>query len=694
MAEENDVVTRVVEQRMESLRWYQENYYDEFAEVYRALKCKTSPFMVKNSAGAMVEDKTRTNVAMPDIAVAVRRGTARLTANPPQINYICRDQTVAAKLTSWSYMQFDRSEEAPVEKLHIQQAKTFGFSVTKTLWREVETQQPRRYLRANLTDRAQFMKLNGAESKEITAAVAQLGATRSPNEIADDIRKNGTELKTTVPVCRYSGPATKFVFIGDFFVEPGFHPHGTKPAWEIEQYTENEAFLEKWQKQTYTDADGKEIPVFDKQACNDMLADDTGKSDPLTSMNGESLRERLFSVSGVSTPNLRSNAKLLQSKRFLVYECHEMRKDGQMWITWVGNEKHLLGEMPYPWDLQGRSCYTHLVLLPDLIMGIGDSTPRLGRFLYRLHNAAVGQRTDLISNILRRPVFVSDRESLPEPIERAQFRIYQVKNPGDIKFGVEAEVPASAWNTETQIMKMFGMLDPNVTNMETGTDLTPGVGRTATAATLSQKSSDSMLTYELDGYNIYLRDLCEKKLWMLQQTLEDEIELPARYLQTNGDTQQTDAAGATLTWQEIQENIDVEPEVGSTLSVDDEFRRMNLQNAYQLAIGAPTVWNVTEVAKAYAKTIRGVDPSKLVLPPAPPPQPQPKISIALTGKIEDVFTASEQDQLKQEIGITPDTTQSQMKEKLHTVTEAGKAADAAGKIAEPAVAPTGATRGA
>lgn len=699
-----DHVTRIKEQRLESLRWLQENYYDEFAEVYRAVKCRTEPIMVKNSAGKMVEDRTRTNVAMPDIAVAVRRGTARLTANPPQINYICANQTVSNKLTSWSYMQFDRSEEGPVQKLHIQQAKTFGFSATKSFWKTCEPMQTRRFQRSKLTDRAAKMKLLGSKKDDIDAAVTESGTMLSQDEIQADIQKNGPELVAKVPVRKYDGPATKFIFIGDYFPEPGFHPQGLKPAWEIEQYTENEAWLKRWKDETYIDDSGAEVPVFDPDAVKAMLETDSPQPDPAITTAGDSLRERLFAVSGITTPNLRRNPKLVSSKRFLVYECHEM-VDGQMWIFWVGNENHLLGKMPYPWDLQGRSCYTQLVLLPDLIMGIGDSTPRLGRFLYRLHNAAVGQRTDLISNILRRNVFVQERETLPEPIERAGMRITYMKNVNDIKFQEEAEVPASAWTTESQVLKMFGMLDPNVTNTETGSDLTPGVGRTATAATLSAKSSDAMLQYELDGYNQYLRDLSEKKLWMLQQSMEEDITLPARYRQVGGgasavpiagvsldavDTQQPPSDdGSVLSPWDIQQNIDVEPEVGSTLSVDDEFRRMNAQNMYQLAVGSPTVWNVPECAKEYAKTIRGVDPAKVVLPPMPPPKPEPKISIAFTGKLEDMLTASQKEALVESFGLPADPQQMAVKDALGTISNSKDAVDAAGKLAEPAVMPPG-----
>lgn len=695
----DDDASLVCERRRESLQWLNENYYDEFTEVYRAAKCRTKAIMVKNSSGKEVEDKTRTNVAMPDMAVMIRRGTARLTAQPPQINYTCQNQDVADKLTTWSYMQYDRSEEAPVQSLHIQQAKTFGFSVTKSFWNCIEMNQTRRFRRADLVDRAKAMKLKGSSDDEIQAAVTALGPQMSAQEIQQDIMSNGPELKTKVPVKRYEGPATKFVFIGDHFPEPGFKNLDQDCSWQVEQYFENETWIKYWLEQTYTDENGKEVPVFDKKVAADVVSD-TSANETVMREPIEGLRQQFWAATGQSDPALRRQPRLVNGKRFLIYECHEMI-DGEMWIMWVANEKYLLGKMPYPWNLNGRSAYTSLVLLPDLISGIGDSTPRLGRFLYRMHNAAVGQRTDLISNILRRSVFVQGPDTLSDPIERAQFRVYTVKNIKDIQIPQEAEVPASAWETENQILKMMGLLDPNLTNQESGSNLNPGTGKTATAATLAQKSSDAMLSYEIANYNTYLRSLCEKKLWMLQQTLQDPITMPNKYQRTTGlsmgenfahtqDTQngsftpsELQKQGITLDPMEIQDDIEVEPEVGSTLSVDDEFKRMNAQNMYQLAVSAPTIWNVREAALEYAKTIRGVDPKKVVLPIPQPTPPEPKLAVSMVIKFDDL-PADVKSQMLSAVGLTPAAGDFAAQDAMKAVTAAGDAADAAGKMLETA----------
>jgi hypothetical protein len=126
--------------------------------------------------------------------------------------------------------------------------------------------------------------------------------------------------------------------------------------------------------------------------------------------------------------------------------------------------------------------------------------------------------------------------------------------------------------------------------------------------------------------------------------------------------------------------------VGATLSQDDEFHRMAWERLYQLAEQDPTVWNKTEVAKGYAQTIRGADATKLINPPTPPPPPPPKVTLSVVAKYESL-PADVQISMLQGVGmqISPAAQQEmQHADTLKAVTEMGAAADAAGKLAEPA----------
>ena len=137
---------------------------------------------------------------------------------------------------------------------------------------------------------------------------------------------------------------------------------------------------------------------------------------------------------------------------------------------------------------------------------------------------------------------------------------------------------------------------------------------------------------------------------------------------------------------EVQEDISIEPSVGATLSQDDEFHRMAWERLYQLAEQNPTIWNRTEVAKGYAQTIRGADATKLINPPTPPPPPPPKVSLAITAKFESLPAGVQTKILSgQGLQLTPeDEAEMQHADTLKSVKELGDAADAAGKLAEPA----------
>src|SRR6266567_8688133 len=113
------LVADILDRRNESRRYMQINFWDQWEDVYRATKCRTKPIMTKDKSGNEVEDTTRTNVAMPELSLIARRKTARMTANPPQINYTVSQegqeggqQDLADRLTAWSYQQFDKSGEA------------------------------------------------------------------------------------------------------------------------------------------------------------------------------------------------------------------------------------------------------------------------------------------------------------------------------------------------------------------------------------------------------------------------------------------------------------------------------------------------------------------------------------------------------------------------------------------------------
>ena len=680
-----------------SALWLQDNFYGEWTEVMRASKCLTKPIFVRGKNGRMIEDRTRTNVAMPDISRIIRQNTARLTVNPPQLNYLCSDPAVAAKLSTWRYQQFDRSGEATVRRKHIQQEETFGWSVTKSFWDKITAEKSYRHpamikgpdgqdtMNLNAWTRANVMEAQGASPDEIQGAVQQMGPGLSPQEHAMAMSKLGDELVISEDVTRHEGPRVKWVFIGDFFPEPGFE--NLHNGWMVEQYVENDTWLEDMLTKTYEDEDGNDVPIFDKKACGELADDDPSVAATLTRRVND-FRRQIREVLGKTDPQqYQDQSNLIRGRRFHIYESHE-RIDGKWWINWVGNDKIALGKMPYQHDLEGMSYYTPFAGLPDLMVGIGDSTPRLMRFLYNLHNAAVAQAIDLNNQILRRTVLRTKDADMPdEAVERAFYRILDVKRISDFQVVQEPDIPAGAFQVQGMIKSEQASLEPSLFSTDSGTSGSPMAGKTATTGVLAQRSNDALLQFKIDQLALYDRELGYKELWMFQQEQQGPVKLHKRHAKTEAiETIFGESSVVELSPYEVQEDISIEPAVGATLSQDDEFHRMAWERLYQLAEQDPTVWNKTEVAKGYAQTIRGADATKLINPPTPAPPPPPKVTLSVVAKYESL-PADVQISMLQGVGmqISPAAQQEmQHADTLKAVTEMGAAADASGKLAEPA----------
>jgi hypothetical protein len=88
---------------------------------------------------------------------------------------------------------------------------------------------------------------------------------------------------------------------------------------------------------------------------------------------------------------------------------------------------------------------------------------------------------------------------------------------------------------------------------------------------------------------------------------------------------------------EIQEDIEVEPEAGAILAVDDEINKQAAQEFFIVASQNPDVIDKHYAAEVYIKTIPGIDVNKAILPkPTGPPPIQPRLNIGINFKGEDL----------------------------------------------------------
>jgi hypothetical protein len=676
----------ILQRFKESQKFMQDNFWDEFADVYRAVKCRTKPIMVKDKSGKMVEDKNRTNVCMPEMSLIVRRKTARLTANPPHLNYLVPGDDpdmLAERLTARAYYEYDKSGESVEFKRGIQQGNTFGFNYWKTFRDTISVERQMRYMREKLTDRRDLMRAMGAPEEEIQAVPE--GTVVPANEIAQAIEEFGPELRAALPMVQYEGPVSKCCFIGDILLEPGCLNLNASD-YVLEGYNQTILWLKDMAKKTYKDPETlQDVQVFDPKKFDELL----GKDSKLP-------QDRLFDLQrqlrdAIQQNNPRLDKRLLPGKRFEIMEYHSADKYGRLWIEYVGNDSVYLGRQPYPFDLGTKWAYTEFVPWPDLIGAIGDSSPRLLRFLHAMHNAAVGQRNDLISQVLRRTYWMEHANAVPtEVIDRVFGRVIISKErPVPLE---EGDVPTSAWQSEAQILSRMQAAEPAMGGVEAeGTDFNPQSGKTATTALLQAKSSDALTQAEIENLNTAIKEMGEKKLEIHRQLADKPITAPNRkkYVK-NADLSKFlgDQKMIEIGWHEIQDpGIEVEPEAGSTLAVDDDFKRQSVLQLYQMAEQDPVLWNKRYAATKLAQMTRGIDVSQALNPEQPPQAAGPKVGVNISVPF-DKLQPDTQNAILQIVGL-PQSNDAIAKGQLDAIIHTGKAANAATDLSSPAHPPAG-----
>lgn len=697
-------VSEVIDRRNESRKYMQQNYWDEWEQVYRFSKCLTEKQMKTDSQGNQVEDKSRTNVCYPTTSLSIRRSVARLTANHPQINYTSPEGNadVEQKLTAWAYQQFDKSGEAQQHRRMVHTGETFGWSVSKLSWDTVEVDRTfQKYFvgrdeKVQYRDRAGLMRMQGAPDDEIDDSVKQNGPDLSDDEVSQAIAEHGNAVKIPSQLKKYEGPTSRNIFIGDIFIEPGCQTLD-ESAWAVENYSEGQQFLKKMMSKKYIDPETQQqLPVFDKKACQELM--DIGTWSPNQgSQQPYDLKTR-FRTAVLNQQVPLFPTKLIPGKRFDILEQHAKDDKGQMWIQWIGNEKVFLGKMPYPWEFYGKYVYTEFVPLFDIISAIGDSIPRLHRFLQTLLNVTANQRKDLIRNLIKPLILQKAGEDVPdEQIERTFYRLLLVKDLksfapflGDNSAALAAGARGSV-EEESQLMRHWGMSDPSINNTESGSSDNPQAGKTATTAVLAAKASDALTQYKLDSLAFYLKESGTKKLWMLQQQqreINEPYDIEAKYtgkvealMSRFGGTAQK----VCLYPDEVQEDFGVEPEAMSMLSADDDMRRQAAMNMLQASAQMPGVFDPYYVGRFFAGTIRGVDPDKAVPPPQPPPPVPPKVNIAVAVKWPELPSKAQAQMLTGAgVQITPEMQKElELQETMKGLVQTNQAADAADQLLAP-----------
>jgi hypothetical protein len=648
-----ELVSEVIEQRKASLRYFNSNFYTELAEIYRNVHARTKPLRFKDKEGNWQEDHDRTNVCVPDHFVMLRRGTARLTRNPPNLRVRGgpdndQGQANRDKIGAHLMFQWDRAEAQRAFKPTVSHAYGMGWGMGKVYYDEVSVIRRLRRLTTQLQPK-DFQNLANSNDPRIAATVQKLGPRLqdetpfSQDEQTMMIAEMGDEASLNVSTVRYKGPVLANVFPGDVFPEPGFRSI-SESGYVVENSIRDEDWLKYWTQQTSINPiTGESKPVFDEAASQKAL--DRAGSRTYLDEQELTLRRLMREEIEIADPTTSGKPIKAPRKRVMVDERHSIIA-GHLCIDFVGEESVYLGRLWYPWETYGRYQYCEMILIPDWLGGIGMSTLKVTRFLQQLRNARMNQTTDYVNNVLL--PFLLKRQGADQTaydlVRTAFARVLEVENLGDYKFEDLPQMPQSAWEDQAQYKQEMQQVDPTTVDFAPGTASAPGPGKFATTARLADKAADSVTADTLDQVNMFIRDVVEIELWMNQQAMDKPEKVPASYFQRidalSIKTQGAQARDIEITPMDIQEDYEVLPEAGSTLASDDEFKTNGLQSFWMLGQAHPDIVNLRAVATALARATPGIEPEQVILPPPPPTPPQPpaKLNISLAIKYDDLPT--------------------------------------------------------
>lgn len=633
--------SEIAAMKTSSREWMSENFYDQWTQVYRSYKCEREPARDPNDPSKV--DHTQSSIGMPDTWTVVRRKVARITAQIPNLRYRTEDKGVSQRV-SWKLMyDWDRGGVQRQQKKHVAQALLFGWSVRPWSWDVIEYQRTKR---VNPLDEA-----FGGEDKELVEEQYaehleryRAGGREAGDDYVDLIGDFGRgKNPPLVPVKyrfrKYEGPKTEFLFVGDCFPEPNFQSLQSS-GWFIVQRPRDKDWMDRVSKRYPTLMTG----------FNELVTNNPNGSNPEShhSVDNE-LRRNMLSVIGRTTDDTGADDNRQQrTKKWLITECHYPGQDGK--VAYIGEGDVWIGEIPYPYELEGKIAFSELVLIDDLLTGIGDSDARIIRGLQQLHDRQVMARDDMVDNLLKPFVSTTSQELFdnPDMVKRGKgFRLLppEVGSEGLKVIGEQAAM-ASAIDSlrETQAIQGYIQQATGESNVSMMANLDPQQGRTATGARLLAYNQD-ILTKDLnDAFALTgLSDDAEIMYLLNRSELSEPVSFDSApynrdYAAQANDENAEENRVVKVSPLDFQNDGEVAPEVGSTLADDDQSKVDRSGFLFQTANSRPDVFNVRKaaeellIAHGKGKELRDwMMPPPPPAPPAPPPQP-PRLNISFSAK--------------------------------------------------------------
>mgnify|MGYP001604644271 FL=1 len=619
----------------------EDNFYAQWKTVYKNYKSERD--VQKDPDGQ--SDFTQTSLGMPDTWAITRRGVARTTAQAPNLRFNARDQAIGDLISRTLMYQWDKGGVQRNQKRHVLQAFLFGWSVRPWHFSVDQYTRSKRIdpLRPDLDEATlkQIADTYGvpAESLADPVARAELLAEHS----------RGRLLPVKYKYVAYQGPRCDFLFVGDCYPEPNFQTLQSS-GWFIVERRRNREWIEKTVKR---------FPEF-KAGFEQLLRDKPhGSAEPVTRQGTADLREMLHSAIDRRQWTADSFGADERDPRWTILEQHTPGAAAKLAL--VAEESAWIGEIDYPYDLDGRIAFTELVLIDDLLCGIGDSVPRIIRGLQLLHERQVNVRFDLIYNLLRPLIGTSNRE-LYENADKALkrhkgFRLVYMRGPGDLWMQTEQAALASAaagLQDESAIMRLLQFASGE-SNMSMAANVDPQQARTATGARILAFNQDVLTKDLVDMFNESSVKADGEMMFLLNRSeLPDAIEFDAQPYDRNYSVDRDQLRENWVRAEPLHFQVDGEitAEIGSTMADDDESKVAKATNLFQAAMSSPELFNRAKARDEFLTAMgKGRELKQWAAPPpSPPPPPEIRASITVSVKWE-LLSEAERQQLLTRAGI-------------------------------------------
>lgn len=649
----------LIEKYRSYARYQQRAYHGEWFRALQAFECNRDP--EKDWEGK--DDLTQTSMGLPDTWGYVRRVVARTTAQLPNLRYKCEDDLREQNIGHHLMWQWDKAGIQKQQKRHVQQAAILGWSPRGWSWEKRRVRRSRRVDPNNPASWSDIEETYNVPLKAIAAQIQQavtagaVDPSTGPQMISELITElmvkhgRGGLLPIRYDYLAYEGPKAEFILACDVFPNPD--EDDIQVGGLITRRLRSQEWIEA-QIELYRD-DARTAKVA--QGFYDLL---------LKHKQGTQRRRDEMDADLVDFRNLmeRAYGRPVQPPRdhhtnysqpeplWLITEEHVPGSNPRLRI--VGEDDVWIGEVPYPYDLEGKIAFTDARLIPDLFGPVGDSVPRRLWAVQEAKNRLFSRRIDLVDTMLRPLIGTNDPHlyNNPDALKRyGGYRLVQMRGGQGSMWQMQESAAQAAviagLNEESAIVRNW-QIGSGESNMTMGADVDPQQNRTATGAKISAFNTDILTNDLVATLTESIR--ADAEMMFLLNRSEMSFDTPRRFDRTPYARKPTAAEQAESgydpkrkEWVEIspldlQLDGEVVVEAGSMLADDDEGRKQRAMTLVQLFGNRPNV-NQDKVrdegliALGYASRL-----SEFAVPPPPPQPPPPILRSNLSFSGQDIAT--------------------------------------------------------